>query len=132
MVQPILGQLFDLHFEIGLTPSGDFYARTMLGNLIMEESGDTPAKAVAKVAKDMENNNFWAVIVSNPSISSYPFGTSTKKPVVAATKPDPNIVRKKPMELTQVSHPECQALCTSFDHFGKGKCKSMCGQRTGL
>lgn len=130
------GRLFDLHFEIGLNPGGDFYARTVLGQngIIMEQSGSTPARAIDKLAIDMEAGNFWALIIAHPGMSSYPFGstapsTTTQPP---AKKPDPNVPRKKPMELTQVSHPDCQALCTSWDHFGKAKCKSMCGQRTGL
>ena len=129
------GKLFDLHCEIGLNTGGDFYAKTVLGvnGLLMEHSGPTPATALDRLAKDLENNNFWALIVANPSMSSYPFGTAPSvNTQAAAKKPDPNIVRKKPMELTQVSHPDCQLLCTSFDHFGKTKCKSMCGQRTGL
>ena len=135
LAQRTFGKLFDLHFEIGLNPGGDFYAKTVLGanGLLLEQSGPTPAMALAKLAQDMENNSFWALIVANPSMASYPFGTApsinTQSP---AKKPDPNIARKKPMELTQVAHPDCQMLCTSFDHFGKTKCKSMCGQRSGL
>lgn len=129
------GKLFDLHFEIGISPGGGFYAKTVLGAnaLILESTGASPAAALDKIAKDMENNNFWPLIVANPSMASYPFGSAhSVKSQVATRKPDPNVVRKKPMELTQVAHPDCQVLCTSFDHFGKTKCKSMCGQRSGL
>jgi hypothetical protein len=135
---PTFGKVFDLHFEIGTNgpPSGNFYARTIIGTagLIIEADGPTPAVALGKLAIDMENNNLWAVLAANPHYSSYPLGSNSTsaKPQVVTKKPDPNIVRKKPMELTQVTHPDCQMLCTSFDHFGKTKCKSMCGQRTGL
>jgi len=130
------GKVFDLHFEIGTNgpPAGDFYAKTIIGaGVIIEESGPTPAIALGELAITMENNNIWAILAVNPHYSTYPLGSATSaKPIPPAKKPDPNIVRKKPMELTQVIHPDCQVLCTSFDHFGKNKCKSMCGQRTGL
>jgi hypothetical protein len=127
------GKLFDVHFEIGTLSSGDFYARTMLGaSLIMEQPGTSPAIAIAKLAAEMETTNMWGILAQNPAMSSYPFGTAAAKPIPPAKKPDPNVVRKKPMELTQVAHPDCQMLCTSFDFFGKTKCRSMCGQRTGL
>jgi hypothetical protein len=131
------GKLFDVHFEIGSNPIGNYYARTVLGvnGLMFEQSGPTPKMAIERLAADMENNSFWALIIANPAMSSYPFSTTTPpsvRPGPPAKKPDPNVVRELPSELTQVAHPDCQPLCTSFDHFGKTKCKSMCGQRTGL
>ena len=37
-----------------------------------------------------------------------------------------------PKDLGSVPHPDCTTICTSFDFFGKGKCKNMCGHRTGV
>ena len=130
-------KVFDVHFEIGTNgpPNSDFYAKVMLGKqgVIFQQDASTPAAAIAKIALDMENSGMWAIIAQNPSISSYPPGSmpTTKSPT-PKTKVDPDAPKKKPMELTQVAHPDCQLLCTSFDFFGKGKCKSMCGQRSGL
>jgi len=126
------GKVFDLQFEIGTNgpPKGNFYAKVVIGNgVLFESDSSSPAAAIAKVAIDMETAGMWTIMVANSALSA---SGSVGKPSPKRSKPDPKAPKKKPMELTQVTHPDCQLLCTSFDHFGKTKCKSMCGQRTGL
>ena len=137
-----MSKLFDIHFEIGTNgpPAGDFYAKCLLGGngVIFSANGPSPAAAIQRVALDMENTGMWALIVSNPTLSTYPLttGNSSRPPVPAEIKKksaaDPNAPKRQPSDLTQVAHPDCTALCTSFEHFSDKKCKSMCGQRSGV
>jgi len=139
-------KIFDVHFEIGTNgpPTGDFYAKCLLGGngVLFEENGPTPAAAISKVVINMENTGMWSLIAQNPSLSVYPFtgstpaqtGNSSRPPVPAEvikkSAPDPNAPKRMPGDLSQVTHPDCTVLCTSFEHFGKAKCKSMCRQRS--
>jgi len=139
------GKVFDLHFEIGTNgpPNGDFYAKTILGGnaVIMEKSGPTPAIAMEKLTIDMEQNNIWAILAKNPNYSVYPFGGNANPvpravpravPLPDKTGVDPDAPKQMPGNLSQIPHPACTSLCTSFEHFGKVKCKSMCAQRRGV
>lgn len=132
------GKVFDLHIEIGVNspPTSDFYARIVLGQnaVIFEQDGSSPAAAVSKLVIDLESSGMWAVIAQNPSYS-HPAGSPAPKsttPPGPKKKIDANIPRKKPMDLTQVPHPDCTGMCTSFEFFGKNKCAGMCQQRHGV
>lgn len=140
-------KLFDLHFEVGMNgpPTGDFYAITVLGinNIFFSANGNSPAEAVNKVAIDMERSGMWPPIAKNPQLSGYPFHYNTSPPqqagnavpvakVIQPKKKDPDAPKQLPSHLTSVDHPECTTMCTSFDHFGRKKCKSICGQRSGI
>lgn len=129
-------KLFDLHFQIDMDRSGSSYkATTVLGNNGGGFTGvaATPSEALFKVAKDMEIAGMWGFILKNPAVSSFPFGgpttTVNAQPQVSV---DPKAPKKLPSDLTQIPHPTCTGMCTSFDFFGKDKCKSMCAQRAGL
>jgi len=140
-------KLFDIHFEIGLNPppTSDFYAKVQLGNngVIFEQDGSSPATAIAKIAIDMEQSGMWAIIAKNPGLSSPSVGgtpstggpstggaPSTKSPT--ETKVDPNAPKKRPSDITQIPHPDCQVVCQAYDNFGVVKCKNICAQRSDL
>lgn len=131
-------KIFDLHFEIGVNPPplGGFYALTILGGngVKFEAMGTTPAEALAKVALDMEASSMWAHIVQNPNASMYPFGSSgsAATPTGGQNQNAYNGPKQRPADLTTVSHPDCQAMCQSYEHFGNTRCKSICAQRNGL
>jgi len=132
------GKVFDLHIEIGINspPVSDFYAKIVLGQnaVIFEQDGSTPASAISKLVMDLESSGMWPAIAKGAG-NYRPAGAPTTKsatPPVPKAKVDPKISRKKPMELTQVSHPDCTSLCTSFEFFGKKKCAGMCQQRHGV
>jgi len=129
-------KLFDLHFQIDADNSGTAYkATTVLGNngVSFSQIAATPSEALFMVAKDMEVAGMWGFILKNPAVSSFPFGGTTVTVKTQHQAPvDPKAPKKKPSELTSVPHPTCTALCTSYDLFGKGKCKNMCAHRAGL
>ena len=129
---------FDLHFEIGANPPpmGGFYALTILGNngIKFEAQGASPAHAIAKIVADMESSGIWQIIVSNPGMTPYPFSapaaSSSKTANTAPTVPSSNKKQDPPKQLPSAlagtKYPDCQAVCTSFEHFGEKKCSSMC------
>ena len=136
-------KVFDLHFEVGVNPPplNGFYALTILGanGVKFEEMGSSPADCIAKVTAQMEASGIWAVVAKDPGVSMYPFNTgraSGKNTAVQTSTTnnayDPNIPKERPADLGQVPHPDCQARCQSFDHFGTSRCKSICAQRSGL
>jgi len=123
---------FDLHFEVGQTGTGYFYARTVLGvkgSIEYREEGGTPAVAIHALARTLEMGNLWGTIAQNPSMCQYPFAGPQ---IPLAVTIDPNAPKKRPSDLSSVAYPGCQTQCTSYDHFGAGKCKSMCAQRSGV
>ena len=124
-------KMFDLHFQINMDAAGITYkATTILGNNGIKFSANaaTPSEALFAVAKDMEAAGMWGSILKDPSISVYPFGTTAPPQI----KVDPKVKKQLPSDLTQVPHPTCTGMCTSFDLFGKDKCKGMCRQRLEL
>jgi len=129
-------KLFDLHFQIDVDKSGTAYkATTVLGNngVSFSQIAATPSEAIFMVAKDMEKAGMWRLILNNPAVSFFPFANNRVAANIQHQAPvDPKTPKKKPSELTQIPHPTCTALCTSYDLFGKGKCKNMCAQRNGL
>ena len=132
----INGKLFDIHLEIGIAnPGPGFYAKTILGhNGIIFEAvhPNSVAAAVAKVAIDLEGAGMWTLIHNTPAIASYPFGSAPSAVTQPTSTYDPKAPKKRPSDLHGTTHPDCQMMCQSFDHFGTSKCKSICGQRTGL
>ena len=130
------GRVFDLHIEIGVNspPTSDFYARIVLGQnaVIFEQDGSSPAAAISKLVIDLESSGMWPVIAQNPAISNGPATTKSATPPTPKKKVDPNAPKRKPMDLTQVPHPDCTGMCTSFEFFGKNKCAGMCQQRRGI
>lgn len=134
-------KLFDLHFEIGINPPplGGFYALTILGSngIKFEEMGASPADCLARISAAMEVSGMWQSIANDPRISAYPFGnTATGKSANISNQSqnayDPSAPKQRPADLTRVSHPDCQNMCQSFEHFGNSRCKSICAQRSGL
>lgn len=123
---------FDLHIECGLTDTDDFYVKTVLGNRGIEyrkESRVSLAHAIVDLVNELQTSGMWSVLAQNPQTCVYPFpGTQTP----LAISVDPKAPKKRPADLSRVAHPACQMQCTSFDHFGAPRCKSMCGQRSGL
>ena len=123
---------FDLHFEVGQTDTGNFYAKTVLGikgSLAFQEEGPTPAVAINKLAVALESGNLWSTIANNPSMCQYPFAGPQ---IPLAVTIDPNAPKKRPSDLSGVAYPTCQTQCTSYEHFGAGKCRSMCAHRSGI
>jgi len=137
-------KVFDLHFEVGVNPNpmGGFYALTILGQggVKFESQGTTPADALSKIVVDMEQSNMWQLIVGNPGINQFPFPANPRNGKPPAAVPvsstnsayDPKAPKQRPSDLTQVTHPDCQTMCQSYEHFKAAKCKSICGFRDGL
>lgn len=124
-----MNKFFDLHIEIGEMPNGHVYAKTVLGPNQIEfaDVGLSAGEAIQKLSFVLETNNIFQALVQDPQLSYFPF---TSVPAVAVqVKTDPNLPKKLPQDLIGVNHPDCQAQCTSFDHFKDAKCKNMCGQR---
>lgn len=124
---------FDLHIECGATDAGDFYAKTILGVrggiVYHKESKVSLAHAMVDLINDFQVSGMWSTLAQNPQTCVYPFpGTQTP----LAVSIDPKAPKKRSSDLSQVTHPNCQMQCISFDHFGDSKCKSMCPQRSGL
>lgn len=124
---------FTLHLECGLTNIGALYAKTILGVRggieYRKESTASLAHAIMDLVNDLQTGGMWNTLAQNPQICVYPFpGTQTP----LANGIDPNAPKKRPSDLSQVTHPACQTQCISFDNFGAGKCRSMCGQRSGV
>jgi len=125
-------KFFDLHFEIGQTDTGKYYAKTVLGvqsGIVYQEEGPTPAVAISSLGARLENAAIWSTIAQNPAICQYPFSGPQ---IPLAVNIDPNAPKKRPSDLSSVAYPACQIQCTSYDHFGAGKCKNMCRQRSGV
>ena len=123
--------LFTLHFEVGTDPRGGFYATTTIGGprgVRFHTVAGTPAEALSKIALDMESSSMWGHVARNPSIATYPFNVSPPRTMVV----DPKAPKKRPSDIQSVPHPDCTAICQAFDHFGKSRCKSICGHRSGL
>ena len=120
-------KFFDLHIECGLDDTGLAYAKTILGSnhVVFQEDGLTIAEAIQKLSVNLEANNVFSVLMDSPHMSTYPLGTD---PVVPNAI-DPKAPKKMPSELGAVVHPDCKIQCSSFEHFGENKCKSMCRQR---
>jgi len=81
----------------------------------------------------LENLKFKA----NTSI--YPFGSTGANPTPndsikssSAQKTNKEVKRHLPSHIIGISHPDCQNVCTSFEHFKTTKCKSICEWRTEL
>ena len=131
-------KLFDVHFEIGIRPLsiGGFYACIVLGNggVKFEGTGPTPGQALTKASLDMDNAQIWATMLQHPGVNQYPFtgavnGGAINNTTVNNTTPkkkgqDPP--KKLPSNLAGVPVGQCEPICTSYEHFGAGKCASMC------
>lgn len=134
-----MGKMFDIHIEVGDVQTGVFYAKTILANgqAVIEKHGPNPSSPIMQVVAEMEQIGLWQILYNDPSISSYPFNTGGVPG--STSNSSPNVVvnnRKKkdppkqlPSTLTGVDKPACQTLCTSFDHFGDSKCRSICASK---
>ncbi len=121
-------KLFDLHVEMGECDKGHYFklvfadgteflnTTSYLGDAI---SGSAYQLKTTGVLDKLKDGTIKSVMITPESIKA-----------ILPTLVDGQ--KLKPSELTQVDHPDCQPLCTSFDFFGKGKCSNMCGQRVGV
>ena len=126
---------FDLHFEVGVDDVGRTYAKTVIGNKIAFRGEDrSVVNAVAKVLMEMERVGTWNTLAVSPHLSIFPFNGApvTTQPSNSNKPSSKNTQKQRPADLTQVPHPDCQALCTAYDNFGNKRCKSICGHRSGL
>jgi hypothetical protein len=145
--------IFTLHFEYGDAKSTiQHYWKTVLKPLIPNSGhryyerrdGKTYINILlCELIKDIETSGIISELLSNPSASIYPFpphtptpsmggGSTSSTPVAKAVlvdELDKEIVRKLPSHIIDISHPHCQMHCTSWEHFGKSKCKNMCKWR---
>jgi len=72
----------------------------------------------------------------NPrTVPGYPRGTTSPPVPISRSACVPAEVKKKqlkrmlPSHIIDIAHPACQDVCTSWDIFGKVKCKNMCEWR---
>ena len=146
-----IGHLYDLHFECGerRNVNGAFeglYALTQIGsNPNNIKTYESVAKyyelAIENILVDLSSNGQLDFLIKNPGYSAFPFNSispNTAPKAIPSSAPRPAEIPKKdlprrlPSDIIGVSHPQCQNVCTSWDHFGKVKCKNMCAWRTEL
>jgi len=145
-----LSSMFDLHFECGERRNINgawegLYAKTQIGltpNIKTFDSLNAPNSqyyepALENVLVDLASNRIFDFLVTDPSSSFFPFCANQPKAIprsapVPAEIPQKDLPRKLPSAIIGVPHPQCQNVCTSWDHFGKVKCKNICAWRTEL
>jgi len=130
-------KFFELHIECGSTTSlSRYYAKTIINGKEYISSNGTIDMAIFELMNYLHNAYVYPMLTSAPSLSVYPFkaGSGSKGSVPSAvlveeSKPKKDIKRRLPSDLVDRSYPECTSLCTSWDIFGKGKCRNMCEWR---
>ena len=125
-------KLFDLHFEVGITANGNYYARTILGQgfngvLYREEDVIIPS-CVGMTCLSMEQDKMWTMLMTNPQLSSYPFGSAPSVNTQSANKKPAagQANKQRPSDLGHLTRPQCETECLSVEHFGLSKCSAMC------
>lgn len=143
--------VFTLHFEYGEERSiVQHYWKTVFaptnpkyGHRYFEKKdGKTYINTLlCNLVDDLVNSVIFGELLTNPSVSIYPFPSPTSSPSAGATtsKPvaravlveelDKKIVPQLPSQITDIPHPQCQNHCTAWVHFKKSRCASMCSWR---
>ena len=135
--------LFDLHVEVGdITGGGGVYSRTEFVNppkICEIPVSNIDVVAISDLVMEMEAQGVIVQLMNQPSMSIFPFGgiPSTSPSSVGTTSSGGvGAVKKKkaPLRLpsdigSDLSHPACQDVCTSFEHFLDKKCRAICPWR---
>ncbi len=145
---PAIIQYFDLHFECAIdSATGIHHAKAVFvaqpgapvpGLLVYHNQSKFLDDALCDVVNDMEGDRFFDDLMKNPLMSQYPIpggsGQSSVSPssgsISSSSKKKEEVKRRLPSDIgTELIHPACQDVCTSFEHFRDTKCRSMCEWR---
>lgn len=136
--------LVDIHFEIGIPKTTGIYAKTEFLNGIpsfrevdMSIYETAVGAAISEAFFKMEKCGILSYLMANPQHSVYPIpftkNPNTNLPLVLHPYPEETkkkeVARRLPSDIIDIPHPACQSVCTSWDIFGKSKCKNICEWR---
>ena len=139
-VTSIATAIFNLHIEVGNGAGGvGCYARTEFLNPYIEFRSFTPNymdDAICDLISELDDAGVFIQLLNQPKSSAFPFqspsssvsSSSTSSPPQAATKKK-DIVRELPSACIGYADITCRDHCTSWDCFGRVKCKNMCSWR---
>ena len=136
--------LYYLHTECGKT--GDaitlMYSRTeFCENGVYTEYINTEFQtpsSLRKLIKSLDRMGVLETLKFKANTSIFPFSTSstsTAAPTIPSAtsshgkKPEKEVKKQLPSQIIDISHPGCQNICTSFEHFKTSKCNSICEWR---
>jgi len=125
---------YDLHIECGGVPTFSktqhFYARTQfLGTTEYHTDAPSIKLAIKALMIELYYTNMVEPLWKTPTISIYPIPFTDIVEASMSTPKAKEVKRSLPSENTRVSHPACQDICTSFDHFNTSHCASICSWR---
>lgn len=128
-----MDKLFDLHMEIFYDGNlGEYISRVALsdGSEVINRAS-TMNDVMTSMIFRMKSEGITQLLFEHPEYSVFPAPGSqttgnTGNPIAVPNKNDP---KKLPSDCIGFSHPQCQLFCSSFDCFGKRKCKNMCSWR---
>jgi hypothetical protein len=134
--------LYFLHIECGKVNNtlNLMYSRTeFCENGLSTEyiaQGALISDSSRKLIKSLNRMSVLENLKFKANSSVFPFGTSpTPNDSIkssSARKTSKEVKRQLPSQVIGISHPDCQNVCTSFEHFKTTKCKSICAWRTEL
>ena len=139
--------LFDIHIKISKTNSGEYCAKTILGNnaMLFERFNPHLTDSICDLMVDLDVAGIWTMLEATPSLSGWPFtrvpaAVPTSKPATKPTTTTPAAPKKKqvpvtlqrPVDLTSVHFPDCKPVCQAYDLFGRSKCKALCQSKKGI
>ena len=128
-------KLFDLHIEVGKMNTGEYYAKTILGNNGVQYTkiAQHMVDAICEMACEMDASAALQLLEANPALSLYPIGGSqTTAAGTSKHVPAPlggkisTLPRVNWSDLTRVPKGQCEARCKVHDLFGGTKCASFC------
>lgn len=140
--------MFDLHIECGYEVDQNnmpksTYAFTQIDNGQCHKFAGTAAifeHSIENLLVDLTIHKMFDQLQLDPSFSTFPFNNQTPSSSPSAHRSTNDVARpaeiaKKdlprnlPSALIGEPYPQCQDTCTSWDIFGKVKCKNMCEWR---
>ena len=124
-------KLFTLHAELGELEKGKhgYYLKLVFsdGTEFVNETSHL-SDAISSTAYQLKTSGMLARLADG-LVKCKMVPSSSSNPSLPKLKPGQLLT---PKDLGNIPHPDCTSICTSFDFFGKGKCKNMCGHRNGV
>lgn len=137
--------IFELHIEFGTGVNMDYYAKTVFTNPYTERMQHSKFMddAACNLMLKLDQTGVFIQLMNKTSISSFPFPSGSSSPSSSSTKtstghptssssvtaPSKDIVRELPSACIGYADITCRDHCTSWDCFGRVKCKNMCSWR---
>lgn len=129
---------FYLHLEYGIDVDRKIYAKTVINNFPHIEKELSFRQVSINLINFLDYMFVFKSLTRFPGWSQFPFpvapsmtnGKSVPRAVLVEEAKPKDIKRQLPSHLTDVGYPKCKTMCTSWDNFGKSKCKNMCEWRS--